>query len=72
MSRKYSQLSIEERAVITVLNDQGITLNSIAQGLQTALSTIRRELNRNYRQGAYLATVAHQKIVKKGISLLLS
>ena len=65
MSRKYSQLSIEERAVIMVLNDQGIILRAIAQRLQRAPSTINREFNRNHRQGAYRATVAHQKMVKR-------
>ena len=65
MSRKYSQLTIEERAVIMVLNDQGTKLRAIAQRLQRAPSTICRELSRNRRQGTYRATVAHQKMVKK-------
>lgn len=65
MSRKYSQLSIEERAVIMVLNDQGIPIRGIAQHLQRAPSTISRELKRNRRQGTYRATLAHQKMVKR-------
>lgn len=65
MSRKYSHLRIEERAVIMVLIDQGIKIRVIAQRLERAPSTISRELNRNRRQGAYRATVAHQKMVKR-------
>ena len=36
MSRKYSQLNIEERAVIMVLNNQGIKLRAIARRPKTS------------------------------------
>ena len=38
---------------------------SIEERLERAPSTISRERNRNRRQGAYRATVAHQKMVKR-------
>lgn len=65
MSREYCQLSVEERAVIMALVEQGVTLRVIARQLHRAPSTISRELNRNCCHGRYRAAAAHQQMVKR-------
>jgi len=65
MSRKYRQLTIEERAVIMVQLAHGCKLRAIARNLHRSPSTISRELNRNSRPRSYQAVIAHKKAVAR-------
>ena len=65
MSRKYSQLSIEERATIMVYRDQGYGVRALARQLNRSASTICRELNRNGNKGQYHAPIAQRLAVKR-------
>jgi len=57
---KYTQLSQEERYMITVLLKTHHSLSAIAKEMSRSTSTISRELTRNIRpSGRYAASVAH-------------
>ena len=58
--QKYTELSIEERAVIQVCLSMGISQRSIAKKLKRSPSTISREVNRNSVKSEYTAQTAQQ------------
>ena len=66
--RKFAHLSLDDRAVISVMKAQGHTQKEIAKRLKTTPSTICRELSRNapsIRTGYYLAHKAHERYAKR-------
>jgi len=64
---KYSQLSQEERYILTSLKRSGRSLRQIAREMNRSLSTIIRELRRNltHHDGGYRAEVAHSYAVAR-------
>ena len=60
MSRTYSHLSIEERAVLQVMLDGKQSIRAIAARLNRSPSTISREVNRRPHDERYDASQAHQ------------
>ena len=65
MSRKYVQLTIEERAAIKIQRGFGCMLRAIARSLRRDPSTISRELKRNQVSGHYHPAFGHQSTVKR-------
>ena len=62
--RKYKQLSITEREIISILKEQHKSLREIAKELNRDPTTICRELKRNappVHTGYYLAHKAQQR-----------
>jgi len=58
----YSELSVEERAIIQLSQAQGFSLRGIARLIDRSPSTISRELKRNRgSSGAYSARCAQQQ-----------
>lgn len=62
--KKYSQLSLEERAQVEILFSKGYAQKDIAQVLDRHPSTVCRELRRKVR-GEYVARKAHHKAYVK-------
>ena len=59
----YSELSVEERAIIQLSQAQGFSLRGIARLIDRSPSTISRELKRNRgSSGAYSARCAQQQM----------
>ena len=65
MSRKYVQLTTEERAVIKIQRGFGCKLRAIARSLRLDPSTISRELKRNQVSGRYHPAFVHQCAAKR-------
>lgn len=58
MTRKYKQLSMEERSVIAIGLDQGLSRRAIASLLSRPPSAVSREARRNDSHGRYDAVYA--------------
>ena len=58
--QKYTELSIEERAVIQMGLSMGISQQGIAKKLKRSPSTISREIKRNSANNEYAAQIAQQ------------
>lgn len=61
MSRIYTHLTTQERAVVITMRDDQCNIRSIAKRLGRAPSSISRGLRRAPGSGAYDANLAHQQ-----------
>ena len=58
---KYTQLSLDERILLSFYKEQGRLQNEIARLMKRSESTISRELKRNSNQNGYVAATAHKR-----------
>ncbi len=68
--QKYTELSIEERAVIQVSLSMGISQRGIAKKLKRSPSTISREIKRNSVSNEYTVQAAQQIRYRKRLARL--
>jgi transposase, IS30 family len=63
--RHYAHLSLEERTMIGLYYNKGLSLGEISKGVGRDKSTISRELRRNSNQQVYVAATASNRYVSR-------